>query len=94
MQTTNNTSFHRNYHTDKWLTLDVMQRIEQVRCIAEMLDATMEDISDQMENLESVMDCLQEGSETIQERIEELINLIQDKIEDESDIFLPVRSDV
>ena len=88
MQTTENTFTHRNYHTDKWLTLDVMQRVEQVRCIAEMLDAAMEDISDQMENLESVMEYLQEGSETIQERIEELMDLIREKVEESSEISL------
>ena len=87
MLTTENAFIHRNYHTDKWLALDVMQRVEQVRCIAEMLDVTMQDISDQMENLGSVMDCLQEGSETIQERIEELMSLIQEKVEDDGDIF-------
>lgn len=86
MQMKEDTPIRRNSHADKWLTLDVMQRVEQVRCIAEMLDATMEDILDQMENLESVIDCLQEGTETIQEQIEELMDLIQTGIEEGHDI--------
>lgn len=86
MQIKEDTSIRRNYHAEKWLTLDVMQRVEQVRCIAEMLDATMEDISDQMENLESVVECLQEGAESIQERIDELMDLIQLRIEEGYDI--------
>ncbi len=82
MQKTENTAIRRNSHADRWLTLDVMQRVEQVRCIAEMLDATMEDISVHMEDLESVVNCLYEGTETIQERIEELMDLIRLKTED------------
>ena len=86
MQMKEDTSIRRNSHSEKWLTLDVMQRVEQVRCVAEMLDATMEDILVQMENLESVMDYMQGGIETIQEQIEELMDLIEMKIEDKYDI--------
>ena len=40
-----------NRNVDKWVALAMMQQAEQVRNIAEMLCATMEDMSDQMENL-------------------------------------------
>ena len=93
MQSTENTFIRRGSHTDKWLTLDVMQRVEQVRCIAEMLDATMEDISDQMENLGTVMEYLQEGAETIQDRIEELMGLIQEEVENRNEMIPAIHDD-
>lgn len=94
MQNSETAAVRRNRHVEKWLTLDVMQRVEQVRCIAEMLDATMEDITDQMEDLESVLECLQEGTETIQERIEEIMDLIQEKAEGQKELSLQTCGDV
>ncbi|MBQ9010390.1 MAG: hypothetical protein IJ088_13845 [Clostridia bacterium] len=79
------TSTQNFRHTDKWLTLDVMQRVEQVRCIAEMLEATMEDICEHMENLESAMGCLQEGTDTIEDQIEDMMSRIEEEIHKRED---------
>ena len=68
-------------HIDKWLTLGVMQRVEQVRHIAEMLMATMEDLSDHLETVQSAMEDLTEETNAIDDRIDELMNMIQENVD-------------
>ena len=75
-----NSNGHCARNIDKWVALGMMQRVEQVRNIAEMLSAAMEDLSDQMTNLESNLECLTDATDTIQEQIEEMMNLIQEEI--------------
>lgn len=70
----------RTRNIDKWVALGMMQRVEQVRNIAEMLSATMEDLSDQMTDLESNLECLTDATDTIQNQIEEMMDLIQEEI--------------
>lgn len=70
----------RNSNINKWVTLGMMQRVEQVRNIAEMLEATMEDLSDQMTNLDEKMDLLTETSEVIQGQIEEIVDIMNGEI--------------
>ena len=73
-------------NVNKWIALGMMQRVEQVRDIAEILSATMDDLSDQMTDLESELECLTDATETIQEKIEEMMDLIQDEINPGPDI--------
>ena len=87
LKTTETHSPRRISRVDKWLAMGVMERVDQVRCIAEMLDANMGDLYDQMEELSSMLDCLQEGTDTIQERIEELTDLIEGKAAETDDLF-------
>ena len=70
----------RNSNISKWVTLGMMQRAEQVRNIAEMLEATMEDLSDQMANLDVKIDLLAEASEAIQEQMEEIVDIMNGEI--------------
>ena len=67
---------NRRNSSSKWMALGMMQRAEQVRDIAEMLDATMEDLSAQMENLDEKMDLLAEATEAIQEKMEEIVKSV------------------
>lgn len=83
MQITENKQQH-GLHIDQWVAMGVMNRVEQVQNIAEMLTAAMDDISCEMENLETLMDYLQEGTDTIEEKIEELTDLIQCETEEEA----------
>lgn len=66
---------HRS-NISSWVTLGMMQRAEQVRNIAEMLEATMEDLSIQMENLDEKMELLAEATEAIQEKMEEILDIM------------------
>ena len=50
-----------NRNVDKWVALAMMQQAEQVRNIAEMLCATMEDMSDQMETLNEHLESLSDA---------------------------------
>jgi len=70
----------RNSSISKWVTLGMMQRAEQVRNIAEMLEATMEELSDQMANLDEKMDMLAEATEAIQEQMEEIVDIMNSEI--------------
>ena len=63
------------------MALGMMQRAEQVRDIAEMLDATMEDLSAQMENLDEKMDLLAEATEAIQEKMEEIVYIMNTEMD-------------
>ena len=73
----------RTRNVDKWVAMGMMQRIEEVRSVAEMLSATMEDLSDQMTDLESNLDYLTGATETIQDKIEEMVFLIENEISPE-----------
>ena len=67
-------------HVDKWMTLGVLQRAEYVQGLAEMITATMEDLSDQMNSMEDCLEILQEETEAVEERIEEMMDFIKDRI--------------
>lgn len=72
---------NRRNSISKWVALGMMQRAEQVRDIAEMLDAAMEDLSAQMENLDEKMDLLAEAAEAIQEHMEEIMCIMNGEID-------------
>ena len=74
------TESRRRSNIEKWLTLGMMERVEQVRNAAEFLTANMEEISDQLNDLESVLEALSGATEDIQDKIEEMMYLIQDEI--------------
>ena len=57
----------------------MMQQAEQVRNIAEMLCATMEDMSDQMETLIEHLESLSDATETIQEKLDDMMDLMNSK---------------
>ena len=67
---------------DKWLTLGLMERIEQVRTIAMMLETTMEDITDHLDEVQFAVEGLAEETEAIDEHIEELMYMIGAQIDD------------
>ena len=80
MENANNS---RTRNIDKWVAMGMMQHVEQVRSIAEMLSATMEDLSDQMMDLESNLEYLSDATETIQDKIVEMMFLIENEISPE-----------
>ena len=67
----------------KWMTAGVMQRLNQVQCVAEMIASYMEDIYDQLAAMESNMENMQEGIEEVQDEIEELSYLIEKQMDQE-----------
>ena len=67
---------------DKWLTLALMERIEQVRNIAMMLDTTMEDITDRLDEVQYAVEGLADETEAIDKHIEELMYMIEAQIDD------------
>lgn len=84
MQAIETNESRRVSHVDKWLTMGLMERVEQVRTIAMMLETTMEDITDHLDEVQFAMDGLAEETEAIDERIEELMGMIEAQIEDSS----------
>lgn len=77
---------------DKWIALGLMQRIEQVYSIAEMLSATMEDLSDQMSELESELENLSDATEELQDKIDSVVDLIQEEMNHSTNISAIVAS--
>ena len=71
---------HRKGRIEKWVELGMMQRVEQVRNIAEMLTAYMDDLSDHQMEIESYLENLSGMTEEIQDKIEETMDLIQAEI--------------
>ncbi len=67
-------------NVDKWIALELMQRVEQVNNLSGILSATMEDLSDQLTNVESELENLSETTETLQEKIEEISERIVEAI--------------
>ena len=67
---------------DKWLALGLMERIEQVRTIAMMLETTMEDINDRLDDVKYAMEELEDETESIDEHIEKLMGTIESLIDD------------
>ena len=72
---------HSGSYADKWMTIGILQHTEQVQNMAEMITATMDDLSDQMEVLENSMENLQEEAEAIEERIDEMLEFLKDHLE-------------
>lgn len=68
-------------NTSKWMSLGIMQRADQLRSVAEMLVATMEDLMEQMENVEACLEAIHGGTESLQDRMEELIFMMEDHVE-------------
>ncbi len=73
-------------HVNKWLTMELMERMEQVRTIASMLEASMEDITEHLEEVQDAVEGLAEETEAIDERIAEFVHMIESKIEDSLDL--------
>ncbi len=67
-------------NVDKWIALELMQRVEHVNNLSGILSATMEDLSDQLTNVESELENLSETTETLQEKIEEISERIEEVI--------------
>ena len=67
----------------KWISTEVMQRLNQVQCVTEMIASYMEDIYDQLAEMESNMENMQEGIEKIQDDVDELSNLIESRMDPE-----------
>ena len=76
------TDNRRISHVEKWLTLGLMERVEQVRTIAMMLETTMEDITDHLDEVQSAVEGLTDETQAIDERIEELMYMIEAQIDD------------
>lgn len=76
-----------NRNVDKWVALAMMQQAEQVRNIAEMLCATMEDMSDQMETLNEHLESLSDATETIQEKLDDMMDLMNSEKCPDSPLF-------
>ena len=77
MENVNEITNNHSRNVVAWLSLGMMERVEQVRNIAELLCATMEDLSDKVADLDSTLDYLSNATEAIQDRIDEMMNLIQ-----------------
>ncbi len=75
-------------NVDKWVAMNVMQRAEQIYHIAEMLDATMQDLSEQMDAMSDVMENLEEATEVIREKMEEMADMMSDDF-DPDDLLPP-----
>ena len=73
-------------HVNKWLTMELMERMEQVRTIASMLEASMEDITDHLEEVHEAVEELEEETEAIDERIEGLVHMIKSQIDHSLDM--------
>lgn len=69
---------------DKWVALGMMKKAEEVQNIAEMLESSMEDLFDQMENLNSNLDLLSDATETIQAKLDEMVDMMNDEIHSDS----------
>ena len=65
---------------DKWVALGMMNKAEEVKNIAEMLEATMEDLFDQVGNLNSNLDLLSDATEALQERMEEMVDMMNSEM--------------
>ncbi len=76
-------------NVDKWVAMNMMQRAEQIYHIAEMLDATMQDLSEQMDTMCEVMDHLTEATEAIREKMEEMADMMSDDF-DPDDLLPPM----
>ena len=63
---------------DKWVALGMMKKAEEVQDIAEMLEASVEDLFDQMGNLNSNLDLLSDATEALQEKMEEMVHMMND----------------
>ena len=66
----------RYRNIDKWVALGMMKKAEEVKSIAEMLEASMEDLFDQMGNLNSNLDLLSDATEALQEKMEEMVDMM------------------
>ena len=66
----------RTWSIDKWAALGMMKKADEVQKIAEMLEASMEDLFDQIELLIANMEVLSDTGEMIQERMEEIADIL------------------
>ncbi len=78
-------------NVDKWVAMNMIQRAEQIYHIAEMLDATMQDLSEQMDTMSDVMGNLEEATEVIREKMEEMADMMSDDFK--PDDLLPPTSE-
>ena len=74
----------RGRNIDKWVALGMMKKAEEVQNIAEMLEASMEDLFDQMENLNSNLDLLSDATNVLQENMEEMVDIMNGEMYPES----------
>ncbi len=73
-----NTQSGQGKNVDKWVAMNMMRQAEQIYHIAEMLDATMQDLSEQMDTMSDVMGNLEEATEVIREKMEEMADMMSD----------------
>jgi predicted nucleic acid-binding Zn-ribbon protein len=81
MSTMEHAVIGHNSNIKKWVTLGMMHKADQVHDIAQMLEATMEDLSEQMENLDEKMELLEEAVEMIQEQMEEIMDILNGEVD-------------
>ena len=87
----------RYRNIDKWVALGMMKKAEEVKSIAEMLEASMEDLFDQMEIFNSSLDFLADTTDTVQGKIEEMVDILNGEmpvppshpLQDNNDYLLP-----
>lgn len=86
-----------NRNIDKWMALGIMKRVEEVQHTVEMLEASIEDLFDQMEIFNSSLDFLADTTDTVQGKIEEMVDILNGEmpvppshpLQDNNDYLLP-----
>ena len=73
-----------NRNIDKWMALGIMKRVEEVQHTVEMLEASIEDLFDQMEIFNSSLDFLADTTDTVQGKIEEMVDILNGEMPDPS----------
>lgn len=82
-----------NRNIDKWMALGIMKRVEEVQHTVEMLEASIEDLFDQMEIFNSSLDFLADTTDTVQGKIEEMVDILNGEMPDPPSCQLQDKND-